>query len=40
MNLEEELEVEKIQSQDPAVFEAMLAEKKRQQSEYVILANI
>ncbi|MER2261901.1 MAG: serine hydroxymethyltransferase [Psychrobacillus sp.] len=39
MNLEEELEVEKIQSQDPAVFEAMLAEKKRQQSNIELIAS-
>ena len=39
MILEEELEVEKIQSQDPAVFEAMLAEKKRQQSNIELIAS-
>ena len=39
MNLEEELEVEKIQSQDPAVYEAMLAEKKRQQSNIELIAS-
>lgn len=39
MNLEEELEVEKIQSQDPAVFEAMLSEKKRQQSNIELIAS-
>lgn len=39
MILEEELVVEKIQSQDPAVFEAMLAEKKRQQSNIELIAS-
>ncbi len=39
MNLEEELEVKKIQSQDPAVFEAMLSEKKRQQSNIELIAS-
>ena len=39
MNLEEELVVKKIQSQDPAVFEAMLSEKKRQQSNIELIAS-
>ncbi|SFM26185.1 serine hydroxymethyltransferase [Psychrobacillus psychrodurans] len=39
MNLEEELIVEKILSQDPAVYEAMLAEKKRQQSNIELIAS-
>lgn len=39
MNLEEERIVEKILSQDPAVYEAMLAEKKRQQSNIELIAS-
>lgn len=39
MNLEEELIVEKILSQDPAVYEAMLAEKKRQQANIELIAS-
>lgn len=39
MNSEEERIVEKILSQDPAVYEAMLAEKKRQQSNIELIAS-
>ena len=39
MNLEEERIVEKILAQDPAVYEAMLAEKKRQQSNIELIAS-
>ena len=39
MNLEEERIVEKILSQDPAVYEAMLAEKKRQQANIELIAS-
>nr|WP_318837508.1 serine hydroxymethyltransferase [Psychrobacillus glaciei] len=39
MILEEELKVEKILSQDPAVYEAMLAEKKRQQANIELIAS-
>lgn len=39
MNFEEERIVEKILSQDPAVFEAMLAEKKRQQANIELIAS-
>ncbi|WP_305080219.1 serine hydroxymethyltransferase [Psychrobacillus sp. INOP01] len=39
MNFEEERIVEKILSQDPAVYEAMLAEKKRQQSNIELIAS-
>ena len=39
MNYEEERIVEKILSQDPAVYEAMLAEKKRQQSNIELIAS-
>lgn len=39
MNLEEERIVEKILSQDPAVYEAMLAEKNRQQSNIELIAS-
>ncbi|MEK5205986.1 serine hydroxymethyltransferase [Psychrobacillus sp. FSL H8-0510] len=39
MNLEEERIVEKILLQDPAVYEAMLAEKKRQQSNIELIAS-
>lgn len=39
MILEEELKVKKILSQDPAVYEAMLAEKKRQQSNIELIAS-
>nr|WP_172794298.1 serine hydroxymethyltransferase [Psychrobacillus sp. FJAT-21963] len=39
MILEEELRVEKILAQDPAVHEAMLAEKKRQQANIELIAS-
>lgn len=39
MILEEELKVEKILSQDPAVYEAMLNEKKRQQANIELIAS-
>ena len=39
MKLEEERIVEKILSQDPAVYEAMLAEKKRQQANIELIAS-
>ena len=39
MNLEEERIVEKILSQDPAVYEAMLAEKRHQQSNIELIAS-
>lgn len=39
MIMEEEQRVEKILSQDPAVYEAMLAEKKRQQANIELIAS-